>query len=150
MVYTSFAQAGQRRHFMNSVVSQHLHTGRQHSLKEQCSWKCKANCEVERTWPTGTLKSYVCLIICNHTLISSPHPHLVSFKTNYRFSKTFLSRIWLNFKSFLYCALWEGKSMVTSLHVFCSSNTFLWVAADLSASVWYFLLQFSMWALIKL
>lgn len=130
--------------------SQHLHTGRQHSVKEQHSWECKADCEVERTRPTGTLESCICLIICNHTLVSSPHPHLVSFKANYRFLKTFLSRIWLNFKSFLYCALWEGKLMVTSLHDFCSSNTFLWLAADLSASVWYFLLHFSMWALINL
>lgn len=141
-LYTQVHRLG-KGDFINSIVTQLLHTGRQHSLKEQWGWKCKADCEVERAWTTGALKSYVCLIIYNHTIVSSPHPHLFSFKADCRFSKTFSSRIWLNFKSFLYCALWEGKLMVTSLHYLVQAILF-------SGSVWYFLLQFSIWAVIKL
>lgn len=53
----------------------------------------QGNYEVKRAWAAGTLESYVCLTICDHLLVSSSCPYLVFFKANYRFMKTFSSRI---------------------------------------------------------
>lgn len=68
--------------------------------------KRRADYKTERVWTTGRLESYVCLIF-NHLPLSSPH--LISRKAIHRSVKTFSSKIWLNFKYFLYYALWESK-----------------------------------------
>lgn len=57
---------------MNSVVSQHLHTGRQCSLKKQWSWKCKADCEAENTAHRSTEKLCLPYHMQPHTSFLSP------------------------------------------------------------------------------